>query len=549
LDKISPNPPRLAKDIANFLLAIGAVLGLNTLLSFHNIWPTPWIRLQPEISVEAMAIILLLGLLGAKGLAKQRHVHCLLTAILVILIVGRYIDVTAPALYGRPINLYWDAQHVPRVAAMLIKDVSIAVLIFAGLCSAMGLMALIWSSSKLLSLLTSRGKTTQYWLTVAATLCVFSYTAGMLSNSIKFERAFSIPVSLMYMRQAIFCYQSGKADSTTEISFSNLTNDVGYVELDGRDFYLMFLESYGTTVFQNPTYFAQIKPGLEHLSQVAEEHDWHTTTGIYQAPTFGGASWLSHATLMSGQWISTNTHYHKLLTTNSRTLAQWFQNSGYRAAALLPGLKHQWPEGRFYGYDRIWNAKSLPYPGPTFGWWAIPDQYSLAYFYDNEGTMNPRDPLFSFFATITSHMPFHPLPPIQQHWPNLLSSQPYPHVEQVIKPSGVLYGNDLQTSYNRAIVYDLHLVSDLLRLTSHQNPLIIALGDHQPPAMIAGVNAPWTVPVHVFSQNRETLGGFTAAGFVSGLIPNDTSLGRLDELHHLILNAAKAKNNHLINTN
>ena len=33
--------------------------------------------------------------------------------------LGRYAEVTAPALYGRPVNLYWDAQHLPKVAAML----------------------------------------------------------------------------------------------------------------------------------------------------------------------------------------------------------------------------------------------------------------------------------------------------------------------------------------------------------------------------------------------------------------------------------------------
>ena len=110
-----------------------------------------------------------------------------------------------------------------------------------------------------------------------------------------------------------------------------------------------------------------------------------------------------------------------------------------------------------------------------------------------------------------------------------------------MKGNGVLYGQDLQTSYSQAIIYDIQLVSDLLRITSHQNPLVIALGDHQPPAMIAGANAPWTVPVHVFSQDQTTLDRFNSAGFVPGLIPNNKTLGRLDELHQLILNTANAR--------
>ena len=36
----------------------------------------------------------------------------------VLLIVGRYVDVTTRALYGRDVNPYWDLRHVPSVGAM-----------------------------------------------------------------------------------------------------------------------------------------------------------------------------------------------------------------------------------------------------------------------------------------------------------------------------------------------------------------------------------------------------------------------------------------------
>ena len=42
-----------------------------------------------------------------------------LTLLVLVLALGRYAEVTAPALYGRPVNLYWDCQHLPKVAAML----------------------------------------------------------------------------------------------------------------------------------------------------------------------------------------------------------------------------------------------------------------------------------------------------------------------------------------------------------------------------------------------------------------------------------------------
>ena len=36
-----------------------------------------------------------------------------------MLVAGHYLDVTAPGLYGREFNLYWDSQHLGNVAAML----------------------------------------------------------------------------------------------------------------------------------------------------------------------------------------------------------------------------------------------------------------------------------------------------------------------------------------------------------------------------------------------------------------------------------------------
>jgi len=527
----------LDKVILKFLALVGATLALNACLSFHNIWPTPWIRLQPEVSIEALVIILLISLGSSRSLLEKTAGRLTLVSVLIFLIMGRYIDVTAPSLYGRPVNLYWDLQHIPDVAAMVIADLSTEIILLFGLIVTLTLISLFWFVSALLRLLNSFGKTGRRWLNVSVILCMLAYTAGMASDSIHFERGFSIPVSLMYARQALFLYQVRQDSRGTENNSAGLQYKAGTIELSKRDFHLVFLESYGTTVFNTPSYYMQIEPHLNQLTKAARKQGWNMATGVYHTPTFGGASWLSHATLMTGQWISSNMQYHQLLTTKSETLASWFRNSGYRITALLPGLKRHWPEGRFYNYDKVWDARSLAYPGPNFGWWRIPDQFSLARFYDEEGKQDQRAPLFNLFATITSHMPFNPIPPIKQDWSTLLTGNPYPEARQTKSSSTILYGQDLQSSYSQAIGYDLQLVGNLLALTFLQHPLIIVLGDHQPPAIISGHGAPWTVPVHVFSHDKTILQKFTKAGFVAGLDPEDKSLGRLDDLHHLILRA------------
>ena len=49
-----------------------------------------------------------------------------------MLIVGRYVDVTAPALWGRDLNFYWDLRFLPDVAAMLVGASRQAVLLGTG---------------------------------------------------------------------------------------------------------------------------------------------------------------------------------------------------------------------------------------------------------------------------------------------------------------------------------------------------------------------------------------------------------------------------------
>ena len=51
--------------------------------------------------------------------------------------IGRYAEVTAPALYGRPVNLYWDSRHVSAVAAMLARAASMWRLVLALIVAAL----------------------------------------------------------------------------------------------------------------------------------------------------------------------------------------------------------------------------------------------------------------------------------------------------------------------------------------------------------------------------------------------------------------------------
>ena len=92
---------------------------LNASLTLVNVWPTPFVRLSGDLSLEVLGVAALLVLLHRVVASRRVGVARVLAGIWVALTIGRYADVTAQSMWGRPINLYWDVPHLPAVGAML----------------------------------------------------------------------------------------------------------------------------------------------------------------------------------------------------------------------------------------------------------------------------------------------------------------------------------------------------------------------------------------------------------------------------------------------
>ena len=129
-----PNASR-APTWQSLLALVVALFILNFALTFHNIWPTLWITTRHELSIEIALLLAALVTYGALVRPPSARGMTALAVVVVLLSIGRYAEVTAPALYGRPVNLYWDAPHVLNVATMLKVAASpvTAALVVAGL--------------------------------------------------------------------------------------------------------------------------------------------------------------------------------------------------------------------------------------------------------------------------------------------------------------------------------------------------------------------------------------------------------------------------------
>ena len=453
---------------------------------------------------------------------------------LLLLIAGRYGDITAPALFGRRIDLYWDLRHAPSVAAMFVEAApwwriaglvtGIAVLIAALFLAVRYALGTVLNGLAFPALRRGAG------LLAAATLVL--YAAGLGGVRTGAQSWFALPVTPVYARQAAFLVRAAQAQNLAVTPMTR--SDLGAV--GGADVFTIFFESYGAVVFERPQLYAAVAAELARFNEFLRRSGWRAASAFVDSPTFGGASWLAHATLLSGRWITREADYRLFLAGPPETLGDRFRAAGYRTIGLFPGIKLDWPEGAALGFERIVDARALAYRGPAFGWWTIPDQYSLEILSQREIMRPDRQPLFVTFASIMSHWPFGPTPPYQPDWSRLTGPAPFAPgaLAQALATEPL---DDLTAAYLRTIKHNFRLLRGFLAERAPADALILVAGDHQPPAIVSGKGLSWSVPVHLFTRDAAISRRFIQAGFQPGLRPERPALTRMDGLNRLLLKA------------
>jgi hypothetical protein len=185
--------------------ALGALALLNFGLTFESVWPTPWIRPHAALSVELAAAVLALAFAAARIGPLPRRWLAGLAAGFTVLALGRYVEVTARELYGRPINLYYDGPHVPRVLAMFVEAAPLwlSAAVVAGV--AIGIAALYalarWAWTRVGTVFAVPGARRTVAL-AAAGVCAAYPLAG---------NWFTPPVSASYVRQGVLLAQTSPA--------------------------------------------------------------------------------------------------------------------------------------------------------------------------------------------------------------------------------------------------------------------------------------------------------------------------------------------------
>jgi phosphoglycerol transferase MdoB-like AlkP superfamily enzyme len=513
-----------------------ALLVLNAALTFGNVWPTPWIKPRAELSIELGVLLLALVAWARFVRPLGRAAQVSLALLVLVLVLGRYAEVTAPALYGRPVNLYWDSQHLPNVGAMLAEvgpwwPVALLVGVVAAVFAAL-LAGLAWCLGALARAL--RAPLGQSIVAALAGAVVALYAASHALDW-RVKHKYSLPVAATFIQQARFVVAAWTADPGRDLLGLALPKS-DFSRIQGDDVLFLSLESYGAVTYDDPEIARSVAPARDELAHAAEETGRHVVSAYASSPTFGGGSWLAHASFMSGVEVRDTGDYMLLLTQDRETWPKLFKARGYRAVAVMPGMRSAWPEGAFYGFDEIYDEPALEYEGPAFGWWRIPDQFSLA----RVGELEARsEPLFVFLPTINTHIPFLPVPPYQADWNRVLTSEPYPREDVEASLSATPDWAALAEPYADSLVYTFTYLAGYLREHAEADETLLLIGDHQPAASVAGVGARWDVPVHVVTRRADVAAALTAAGFVDGvaLAPQQRPIVTLPGLSALLLGA------------
>ncbi|MGE0043132.1 MAG: hypothetical protein AB7H88_06770 [Vicinamibacterales bacterium] len=515
--------------------AAAALVLLNASLTFANVWPTPKITWAAAFSVELAIVVLLLAVAHRWAGALARRV---LPAVWVVLVFGHYLDVTAPGLYGREFNLYWDSQHLGNVTAMLARAAPawLIAAVVVGAVAAIGAAFLLarLAFGWLASAMTSRRP--RLALAAVAALVIALFGVQRAEGLAPRDDAFADPVTPAYARQARYVLATFGGGPVAPVLGASPALDVPLGRLDGADVMLVFVESYGAITYETPEVADGLRESRAALADAVAAAGRTALTAYVESPTFGGSSWLAHLSLISGVEVRDQYAYTSLMASSRDTLVTEFSRQGYRTVALMPGMRQAWPEGAFYGFDQIYGRDLLAYTGPQFGWWSIPDQYALAKIDQLEFDRPARAPLFVVFPTSTTHAPFGPVAPYLPDWSTVLDNPFDPaEVARVLADKPDL--TNLRPSYTHAMAYEYTALAGYIREHAGDDLVMIVIGDHQPPAAVSGPGAPHDVPVHVITSRQDVLARLAGHGFRPGLVPARPAIGRMHTLVPVLLDA------------
>ncbi|HEY0125753.1 MAG TPA: CDP-alcohol phosphatidyltransferase family protein [Blastococcus sp.] len=449
-----------------------------------------------------------------------------------LLAVVKLLDAGFTAQLGRPFNLVLDwASFGPAIGVVrdsVGQTTTVVGLVLAGIALAL-LVVVITASTIRLSSGTARHRRrsargvaalgTVWALCAALSLQLAPVGPVASASTAGLAVAHGREVGATVRDQERFEAATRAVDPSAGLPTASLLDG-----LRGKDVLVVFVESYGQVAVQDPDIApgvtAVLRSGATRLSRAG----LGTRSAFLDSPTFGGGSWLAHATLQAGLWIDSQPRYDQLLASDRLTLASAFGEAGWRTVGFNPANDRPWPEGAaFYRYDQLYGRFDVGYQGPAFSWAAMPDQFALAAFERLE-LAPAHPPVMAEIDLLSSHHPWTPLPTMVP-WDEVGDGSVFDPMPALgPSPEDVVADPDtLRRLYGESIEYSLEAVISWLVELQDDDLVVVLLGDHQPATTVTGPDATHQVPVSIVAPDLGVLDRIDGWDWQEGLLPGPTA--------------------------
>ncbi|MEX1056393.1 MAG: alkaline phosphatase, partial [Natronospirillum sp.] len=408
---------------------------------------------------------------------------------------------------GRGLNVYLDFELLRSAWDLSLSNlgtITTFTAIAAGVLLVTGLIFLI---GQLLDGLATHPRSTNPWL---AMVTLGGGLLLLIVPTIRFTTSAGVD-SLRHQATQVLLTRSAHENFRQQMAdTANTTQPVPLAALENRDVLLVFIESYGRQALDDPAYAPMIEQRLETMAATLARANLGVVSGLVQAPIQGGQSWLSHGSLLSGEWLNNQLDYEGMLDSGIPTLIADFNATGHHTVAIMPANTREWLPGNQLGFDTVFDATNMGYAGPAFNFVTMPDQYTLHWF-DHAVRQPSHAPVFAEIALISSHAPWVPVLPLL-NWDELAGGGAYAqYTEGHPTPETVFSDNALVRDYYlRALDYTLAVVTEYAARYLGPDDLLMVVGDHEAPPLVTQTAVTRAVPIHIISGQSALLAPWLA---------------------------------------
>jgi hypothetical protein len=338
--------------------------------------------------------------------------------------------------------------------------------------------------------------------------------ASSNAAGLAYDRALQVRTSLL-----------GRQAFAAEIAvdpYRDLPDDHLLPALRGKDVVFVFVESYGRAAVEHPELASGVGAVLDEGTRRLDAAGFASRSAFLTSPVAGGGSWLAHATFLSGLSIDNQQRHHTLVSSDRLTLPGAFRRAGWQTTAVMPGTTRAWPEGGFFGYQRVYDSRNLGYRGPSFSWATMPDQYTLSAFERLEHDRPDRAPLMAEIVLVSSHAPWAPVPRLLD-WDDIGDGAVFDSMAGPGDPPDIIRTRDasrVRTDYRRSIEYSLNSVISYVETYGDDDLVLVFLGDHQPAPIVTGAGASHDVPITIVARDPAVMDRISGWGWQDGLKPD-----------------------------